>query len=344
MKFLFIIAVSLGATNASANTVGSGGDALRNLFVQAKSYASQRVANLQWCSFSNTTPSKVSEWILKNQNDLSMDLLKSEHLWVVDSQATCGFTNHSANSAIYLSYPTCANTVGTNVDAAIFTLIHETAHHLGISDEKEADLVAAAVLSANANSNCPVFPGDVFNPAVCQGALFTAADAATFITIEKPNFTGGNYKWYGKSRLCSKLQGCLPWVQDEVMSYSSMRFYNDEVNEKIVTQPIMSLSGTATEPFFKGIVQVSKAIFPIKKDGNLKVENFYANSSYYSSLTPVTKEFQSKFGLTYTAFESIGQQGHFRKTCLWLNTKVVGKPNSSGQYMEMETVLFGTHR
>lgn len=87
----------------------------------------------------------ASEWILKNQARYAEDILQSPHYWTVDSQPTCAFTASTSKQGIYFSYPTYLNSSNSK-EKAMFILAHESAHHLGISDETFADRVAQFLL------------------------------------------------------------------------------------------------------------------------------------------------------------------------------------------------------
>src|SRR5689334_6701248 len=100
MKWILVLSLMLLTNMADAKVVdanleGSGGDALRELFTNAKAGAASKVEALNTCAFSSSTSAEVRNWLIKNQSRLAQDIRLSQQAWVVDSQSTCGFTNHS---------------------------------------------------------------------------------------------------------------------------------------------------------------------------------------------------------------------------------------------------------
>lgn len=325
LNLTIAIGLSLSTNKALADhTVGSGGDALRKLFEENRWAASKKVSEIKWCSFASGTNSVTSDWIIKNQSNLAFDISNSNHFWVVDSQATCGYTEHKMTAPIYLSYPTCAATVGTVANNAFFTLVHESAHHLGIANEKEADAVATAVLNANTSITCPASPGDVFYENVCQGPYFSAQDAAPMLPPGTLHATFGTYKMFGKSRKCSQISGCTNWFEDQVIGY-------------LQGTPVLYVSATNSAPYFS-LWMVSNPSgsssnhYVFLNNGGGDVMNFYPGGQ-------TRAQFFTEVGKNWVTMTS----GSIRKECGWMKGAVKGPVSSAGQWTESEIVLYGTH-
>lgn len=306
--------------------VGSGGDALRQLMEQARWAALGRMSAIDWCSFSTNTSPALSQWILQHMNEFKQDLQNTNHLWVVDAQSTCGFTQHSSSADIYFSYPTCAATVGNNLNSALFTLLHETAHHLGINDEKQADLVAQAILDANITLQCPSVTQDVFNPLVCQGPVFSATDAAKYLSPGQSKTDAvGNYQAYGRYRRCNYLSGCGAWITDSVNDYAG----------RPLSKVSFIISANLNTPYFMTSIvgnfgsdgsfssHNSDLVFGIP--GNLSLKADYWHTSY----TVVSSEKQ--------------KSGEFRQSCGWFRVQRQTGNSGDGTYKESEVVIYGQH-
>lgn len=220
-----ITLLAFNGAQANGNGFGNGGDALRVLFEKARTAAAAKIDELKWCSFAENTPSETAEWILKNQADLIIDIQRSEHLWVVDSQATCGFTKTEKQSGIYLSYPTCASTVGTNLKDAMFVILHETAHHFGVTNEKEADRFAQIVMATKKGVKCPDTP-DITDPKSCSSAPMTTKDARRYFKTGDTKAKGeGRFQTWGRISRCVTLTGCQPWKEwNANFGYTKQKF------------------------------------------------------------------------------------------------------------------------
>ncbi len=301
--------------------VGSGGDALRQLMEQARWAALGRLSAIDWCSFAPNVSPVLSQWILQHMNEFKQDVQNSNHLWVVDAQSTCGFTQHSSTADIYFSYPTCAATIGNNLNSALFTLLHETAHHLGVSDEKQADLVAQAILDANIALQCPAATQDVFNPLVCQGPVFTATDAAKYLQPGQSQTNAiGKYQAYARYRQCNYLTGCGAWVASKVVKYSTNGL--GEVS--------LTIYAISSNPYFDitvaGEFDGSPHLLASGIPGALKlnVENgFWLESN------------------TMMDFISSKISGELRQGCGWFQIQRRTENKSNGTYMESEIVVYG---
>jgi hypothetical protein len=227
-KMGLILAIALLSLNLKAqHTVGSGGDYIRQIFEQGRTKAAAKLASLTTCSFDSNVPPEMKAWILGNKDLIKADIEKSNHLWVVDAQPTCAFTIHAPQSSIYLSYPTC-DTKNADADTAMFTLIHESAHHLGISDEQQADIVATLITQAVFVEKCAA-DLSVFDSMICQGNPATAQDIGKLFKPGAVSAVVGKYGFYVRSRLCSTLSGCGDWqnnqlVQGNKYNYTSVSF------------------------------------------------------------------------------------------------------------------------
>jgi len=334
-KNLFaIIAMAMIGTTAHAvdggTTVGSGGDALRELFNQARSAAAAKVEQISVCSFDVSTPQSIRDWLVKNQSTLAMDIRMSQHAWVVDSQTTCGFTNHSPQSTVYLSYPTCASTAHTLNDA-LFVLVHEAAHHLGIDDERQADEVARAVLYSTYVQNCSV-GSSVFDPNICSSAPMTTDDARRYFKPGDVSATIGKYQFYGQVSRCVALSGCepaKPWAFAPTLGSSKI----DSMN--------VVLRSTGQDPYFYPRFDIVYT----GNGGNNQRSEFEIGRDFLGSY-PVNfygKSYRDERNVNVSTYDNrSGADIRFRRDCLWAKwTKQETLPDGSTE--KTEVVLYGTH-
>lgn len=328
-RAILLMAFLFSGGIAAANTVGSGGDALRDLFEKARSAAVYNVSRLQWCSFATGTRPEVSKWILENAQRLADDIRKSEQRWVVDTQPTCAFTNHSAQSPVYLSYPTCAATVGTNLNAALFTLLHESSHHLGVSDERQADEVATAIMTADLAKRCPQGT-DIFDPQICQGTEFSADDARRYLPPGEKSAKFGTYSLAGRFRNCTHVSGCSAWQSGDAESLYAVA--NNSVYGRIVEAPFFYIGTSGVAPYFtlslwQPIPKQSSGLTLFSREGGKE-----AFSSYVGI----------KLGGIYPNGGRFDNMIIVKSNCSWYRSGA-RTAESSGAWTEAEVVLYGKH-
>ena len=134
------------AANAG-QMVGNGGDALRLRFFKAKEFAATVVLKAQEQGLRASASAEIRDFLVKNQEALAADLIATEHVWVEDERVTCARTLLEPAAQLILSYPTCRGLKPTLKEIATL-LIHESIHHLGISDETFADSASIALMNA----------------------------------------------------------------------------------------------------------------------------------------------------------------------------------------------------
>lgn len=332
MKKLILILLACGGLSSMAQadggtTIGSGGDALRELFSNAKGVAASKVEQLNICSFDVSTPQVIRDWLIQNQIRLAMDIRLSQHAWVVDSQSTCGFTNHAPQSTIYLSYPTCASSANS-LSNAFFVLVHESAHHLGIDDERQADEIARAVLYANIVPNCSSGNG-VFDPNICSSAPMTTSDASKYFKPGDISVMVGNYKFYGQVTRCVSLSGCEPAKTWNLKAYQ---------NTKEVSTLNLHLVSTETSPYFYPSFYITT---PYNTDEYSIVNGIFSahgRNGYFLEFNGVSY----RGGHNLAIRNSNSTDFRFGRDCLWSKwTKTF--PLEGGATEKVDVVLYGTH-
>lgn len=186
--------------------VGGGGDPLRLLFSNAKQQAAVVVARMHPDAFGAHVPADAKNWLLQNKRELAADILKSPHSWIDSAETSCGHTAIGAvGGLIELSYPTCRLAIHSQKDA-LFTLIHESVHHFGFSDESFADAVAEAVTFAMDKGildwqhipSSPVVAGRSNHSAVWTGSqmiVFGGVDTSGQITNSGAIFDPATNQW-----------------------------------------------------------------------------------------------------------------------------------------------------
>lgn len=355
---LMVVIALIGINSNAQHTVASGGDYVRQLFEKGRTEAASKVEALSSCSFDGSASPEAKLWILKNKSLLKNDIEKSSHLWVVDAQPTCAFTMHAPQSSIYLSYRTC-DTKSADVKTSMFTLIHESAHHLGIADEKQADLIASMIMSATVVENCPDALS-VFDSMICTGAVALAPDIGKLFVPGEASAVAGQYGIHVRSRLCSNLSGCGEWKPNQLTQGSKYNYTNTTFS------PLAALGANlrtvfyaqAEAPYYKtdfcqspyfecnsefheGSSQVNIAIkgAAATYDNTLLIKNLLKGRPYPA----FTDKTQDQFGNIATyALRNFQVTGKTARHCSWYQKRTVDTL-TEGFTQENEFVLYGTH-
>ncbi|MES2769009.1 MAG: hypothetical protein V4596_07680 [Bdellovibrionota bacterium] len=215
MKNIIWMLFFIITTGAVAGEVGNGGDPLRILFEEARSYTAERVQSAKSCAFSVDVNPEVVSWIMKNKEQLASDIMKSPHVWITDEQSTCAFTQSNPNSTVILSFESCRPGI-KSINDAITILAHESVHHFDIADESFADQVGQAIESIGNNCTCdPIPSNDPFDPASCPGNSLSERDLLSKIPL--PNQTAkwvGKFKVHKRMRTCYFENHCSPWTDN----------------------------------------------------------------------------------------------------------------------------------
>ncbi|HEX4926066.1 MAG TPA: hypothetical protein VFV50_18375 [Bdellovibrionales bacterium] len=196
----------------SGGETGNGGDPLMMLFEESRHQAVQRVLNATYCAFPAQIRPPIREWILNNKTELARDIMDSKHVWLAGQQVTCAYTQPRPKADVMLSFQSCRPNVVSVIDAGR-TLIHESVHHLGITDEVFPSEVAYAVYVLGTGDGCTVPPAqDPFDPASCLGAAIT--DKELYDLLPLPHAverTLGSYKVFMRERVCYRPDRCTKW-------------------------------------------------------------------------------------------------------------------------------------
>lgn len=141
--------------------VGNGGDQLRLAFANAKQHAAHVTLRLNPRAIAPSVRDDVRKWLLDHQSELAADIAATPHEWVEETQPSCAWTQTTPAAKITFSYPSCKAALGGagndphlrgigigDMDQAGALLVHESVHHLGITDEEFADEIALAVYGA----------------------------------------------------------------------------------------------------------------------------------------------------------------------------------------------------
>lgn len=137
------------AFGAAGNSTSGGADMLRVLVHDSRLKAASLVGD-----WSPLRESPWNTWIEAHRHDLVGDLLQAPHEWVLEATPTCAFTEFSARKSVRFSFETCRLQIQTYGDA-VRLLIHESAHHLGIQNEADADAIAQHLASLSALDGAP---------------------------------------------------------------------------------------------------------------------------------------------------------------------------------------------
>lgn len=348
-----LIALALTCITISAQAqhgVSSGGDYIREVFQQGRVEAVNKIRNLKSCSFNTGVAGSVKDWIMNHQYDLSVDVQMSSHAWIVDAQATCAYTSHAAQAPIFLSYPTCNQTTPT-VDKSVYVLIHESAHHLGVDDEMQADAIAQAIVSANLMNICPDTVS-VFDPNICSGPQATTAEVGKLFMSGATKALVGNYGIYLRSRLCSAVSGCGAWQKNDLVigdhydtpylaTFPVMTEYSQLTGKTQLELSTNSLAPFYTADFCKTIDRRFTCITRFDSvSGKLFAEvetNVYSNDFFYRNLITGAPKAIASAGAFYWMVS-----GKITANCSWLNS-VNTSDMGNGVKQENELLIYGTH-
>lgn len=127
---------------AFGGTETHGGDSLRLTLEKARSLAVEIVTAFR----PNAMPSNhdVARWIEGHKADLIEELKESPIVLVDDQQEHEAMTELKSKAPIKVSRSMAYATLDTQIKAALL-LLHESVHHLGVSDESFADATALAL-------------------------------------------------------------------------------------------------------------------------------------------------------------------------------------------------------
>jgi hypothetical protein len=339
LRFTLVGLMTLLVSNAvlaGGTTVGSGGDYLRDLYENARAAAALQIESISPCSFDGTVDSQTADWIIQNQMTFAADIRQSAHMWVVDAQPTCGFTNHSSASPIYLSYPTCSNTT-PDLRAAMFVLVHESAHHLGIDNEMKADLIARFILNANPKVSCQS-ANDIFDPKICQAHTPMTSTIARKFFQQGASDSGviSSPAFHGRIKRCDSLSGCLPW-RDWSLEVPAQRIHQGAY---YITHVELSLSSASESPYFDANLVMKYGSGPRPEVYNA----FTINDGLQSALglSAFRGERYDGSATTQTQFSPQPPGVVFRSDCMWAgwtSTNVYPK----GVTEVTEVVLLGNY-
>lgn len=353
LKILILSVLLFNVSAKAQHTVGSGGDYIRQTFEEARTLAAAKVQSIQSCSFSQMKilPS-VKEWILTHKELLKKDIETSQHLWVVDDQVTCAFTLHSPSAPIYLSFPRCGAGV-TNSNEALFLLVHESAHHLGVTDEVQADLIAKAVTDAAMIEKCDPSQGTPFDSAICQGPQANRFDIGRLMSPGSVKSSFGHYTLYARARLCSILSGCGDWTNIHLMTgdryhYGNSGIFSVDRGQVLTKAYSPTVEAISVEPYYKidfcpsdyfycetNLISYSSKELKVTVMANTRISQndglFVPNLIDRRAINASQK---SEFYFT--------AQGKVTPHCSWFQySEVLNR--GEGLSQEVEYVIYGTH-
>ncbi len=329
------------ATTVTAQTgIGSGGDAIRRLFEDARWAASLKVSQLSACSFDEQTPSQSAEWLSSMRDQISNDIRNSNHLWTVDPlpTSTCAYTSSEPGADLFLSYPTCIQSTQT-LNQAIFVVLHEAMHHFGVSDESQADRLATMIVNADIDRECPMSPEDPFHPQYCQGPELKNRDLLRFFAPGQSEVDIGQFQLAAKSRFCNPLTGCTDWATgklsiadgDESMSTYSIRLGIRDEGTNVMVLGSKKTSGSSRSWWYFWR--------PFNPQETMTFEIYPAHVQYHP-----TWSIEGRLLFVNGHSEPIAPSGKFRTNCAKFD-QILNVPgnSASGNYEEVHLVLHGRY-
>jgi hypothetical protein len=131
----------------AADTVGNPGDVIRLIFARGREHALTVLKTLDVHALDATHGVDVVAWFEEHRDALIEDVANASYTFVTETRDTCAYTLRQQSAPITLSMPTCMHTIHDEADAAEL-ILHETAHHFGVTDEDFADRLALSVSGA----------------------------------------------------------------------------------------------------------------------------------------------------------------------------------------------------
>jgi hypothetical protein len=222
MKTLVIL-LSCLSLQALAGTEGHGGDPLRLLFDDARTFAADRVLKAEACAFGSNVSTEIRDWVLNHKQALADDILQSPHTWITDKQSTCAFTKTNSRAEITFSFETCRPGI-RDISDALKILVHESVHHFGVADEYFADKVSDAVYNLGSHSACEIPPSqNPFDPASCPGTPLSSQDLFRMIPLpEKNEIDLGRFEVSSRIRTCYAENWCTDWRDNNLPLFASI--------------------------------------------------------------------------------------------------------------------------
>lgn len=221
VAFFIFFNIFLTLPNFSAAQIQSPTESvMSSQFQKGRMMAVDKISQLKACNLPYDTPMYLKSLILDNLTKLADDVLNSPYAFVADTQPTCAYTLHASKERLYLSIPQCLS-ISEDLKAIMFLLIHESTHHLGVSDEATADLMAKTILNSDQNL-CQNNVIDIYDNAICSGDDLNLASVKSILNIKKDEKPTGNH-FYSKQmgtlgifprvRECTVISGCGNWQE-----------------------------------------------------------------------------------------------------------------------------------
>ncbi|OQW51105.1 MAG: hypothetical protein A4S09_10400 [Proteobacteria bacterium SG_bin7] len=328
-KLVLSVAIMLVATAMAGedHSVGNGGDVIRKLFIDAKRVAAHKLRRLKQCSFEGQNDLEAITFALQNSSKLANEVVNSAHYWTVDQQATCAYTTRESNAGIYLSYPTCHNSVH-GMHEAVYILIHESTHHLGIVDERFGDRVATAIMNSESRDSCPTTGGEVFEPVFCQGSLITEKEILNYFQPGESTTFFTTLQLRRRERLCNKATGCQAWSEVPVEFVDARPAPNTIISQMPCKFHVEA--GGASVPFY---CQSTDLVLTLKGARDWGIRQW--NGPNYIAFNLSRGRDREYFG-GYI-------EGAMTNKCLWYKTTKSTSPGVNGNYFESETVFYSNY-
>lgn len=346
LSVLFFIFICL--TSQAQVTVGSGGDYIRRAFENGRIIAAQKIESIKPCYFQPEVSEKTKDWILLQRTALINDIKRSPHIWKDEAQATCAFTLHSPEAPISLSYSTCRETTDQEA-SSIFTLIHESAHHLGVSDETQADQIAIAIMNSVTNKIC-ASREEIFEQRVCTGPAAVENDF-TKLFSQSSILRSERYHIYARSRICNEVGSCYEWVENTLVvdrrdSSSSNKIFSLEPEKTVSGDHEALITATGVFPYysfdlkrsdaFNIEVFMGAALFLSVNDTQADASTFFVRNLTTGKALPILKTHQ--VGVA----DKLAFTGHVQSDC----ARFIAShdlPLQDGFIQKNEYVIYGEH-
>jgi hypothetical protein len=327
MKFLFWISPVF----AGGIIIGSGGDALREVYFQAQTAAAAKVSKLSRCAFTAETPPEVVEWLMTHQGEYAAEIKGSHLVWQQDAdrvQNSCAFTAHAARADILLSYRVCQET-GNDADKAFFVLAHEASHHLGVDDEDQADAIARAVQTADPSLPCGRAE-DFFEADICPGELMSAAVLQSLAAQ-----AGSGESQVGQFEVVARRIRCEPLKVCDVPRPLYLELsVNGERARSLYAQFQKTPAGAQAS--FVLDTGTQKSSFPLKMPAFLAASLPPVHPAVFTGISAEGKSYEVNTKETPNHLANF----RFAETCLW-SKWIKTETETNGTTESTEVVLFG---
>lgn len=247
--FAFVFIYILGFTHsigfaAGGDRTGNGGDGISQVFEEGRDLAIKILEHMDDCSLPKFTDEDIKTWLINNKRDLIEDIKETKHNWDPPvPQVTCAWTMDHPRNEILFTGKECKK-VRYTADLAAGLLIHEAAHHFGVTSNVFAEQIVRAAKHSYKNSNCPQDPFDPLSCTTIPNLRFPSpppykaaliGDETSYATLT----LGGTFRLFSRNRVCGTnmmnlKMNCTPWANEEGLMRTFVNGRGEQIKYSVV--------------------------------------------------------------------------------------------------------------